>query len=124
MGVADRLVQHGYVPIDGGLWQLYRSAHALLHVSMTEGVPQVVLEAFAARLPVVATGVGGVSDLVSGRGLLAPPADPDAAAAALARLLADDELRGRLVESAQRAAGSHTLETECSRLAEFLSTNC
>lgn len=123
MGLDDRLVQHGYVPIDGGLWELYRGAHALLHVSLTEGVPQVILEAFAARLPVVATAVGGVGDLVAGSGLLAPPDDPAAAAAALGRLVADPELRSRLVESAGRVAADHTLEAECSRLAGFLSTN-
>lgn len=123
MGLGDRLVQHGYVPIDDGLWDLYRSAHALVHVSMTEGVPQVILEAYAARLPVVATAVGGVSDIVAGRGLLVPPGDPGAAAAALAQLLADDALRARLVESAQHAAARHTLEAECSRLVGILSTN-
>ena len=96
MGVGHRLVQHGYVPIDSGLWDLYRTAHVLLHVSMTEGAPQVILEAFAARLPVVATAVGGVPDLVAQRGLLAPPGDPAAAASALARIVADADLRGRL----------------------------
>jgi glycosyltransferase involved in cell wall biosynthesis len=123
LGVGDRVVQHGYVPIDGGLWDHYRAAHALLHVSMTEGVPQVILEAFAARLPVVATEVGGVGDLVAGRGLLAPTGDPDAAAAALTRLAADPDLRARLVTAAAAAAGAHTLEAECSRLAGFLSMN-
>jgi glycosyltransferase involved in cell wall biosynthesis len=123
MGVEHRLVQHGYVPVNGGLRDLYRSAHVLLHVSMTEGVPQVILEAFAARLPVVATAVGGVGDLVAERGLLMPPADPDAAAAAIARIVGDWGLRHRLVESAYQAAADHTLEAECSRLAAFLSTN-
>lgn len=121
LGVADRLRLRGHVPIDGGLWDIYRSAHALVHVSMTEGVPQVILEAFAARLPVVATDVGGVGQVVSGRGLVAPPQDPDAAAAALTRLVADPELRTRLVEAAQREAAEHTLPSECGRLAGFLS---
>ena len=123
LGVADRLRQRGYVPIDGGLWDLYRAGHALLHISMTEGVPQVILEAFAARLPVVATDVGGVGDLVGDRGLLVAPRDPDGAAAALARLVTDAPLRERLVAAAQREAADHTLEAECSRLAGFMSMN-
>jgi glycosyltransferase involved in cell wall biosynthesis len=123
LGVDSRLRQRGYVPIDGGLWDRYRAAHALLHVSLTEGVPQVILEAFAARLPVVATDVGGVGDLVTGRGLLVQPRDPEAAAAALSRLAQDAPLRERLIEAAQKAAADHTLEAECSRLAGFLSTN-
>ena len=120
MGVGHRLVQHGYVPIDSGLWDLYRTAHVLLHVSMTEGAPQVILEAFAARLPVVATAVGGVRDLVAQRGLLVPPGDPDAAATALARIVGDADLRDRLVESGHRTAAYHTLQAECRRLADFL----
>ena len=86
LGIDDRAVLHGHVPIDGGLWELYRGSHALLHVSLTEGVPQVLLEAFAARLPVVATAVGGVPQVVNGRGLLVPPANADAAARALESL--------------------------------------
>ena len=123
LGVEDRLDQRGYVPIDGGLWDLYRNAHALVHVSLTEGVPQVILEAFAARLPVVGTDVGGVSELLTDRGLVVGPEDPDAAANALARLIGDPALRQRLVDEAARAAGDHTLDAECARLAGFLSMN-
>jgi glycosyltransferase involved in cell wall biosynthesis len=123
IGVSDRLKQHGYVPIHEGLWGFYRGSHALLHVSMTEGVPQVILEAFAAGLPVVATDVGGVGNLVNGRGLLVEPSDPQAAAVALDRLVRDAPLRARLVDAARQAAADHTMEAECARLADFLSTN-
>jgi glycosyltransferase involved in cell wall biosynthesis len=123
LGVGDRLVQHGYVPIDGGLWDYYHHAQALVHVSMTEGVPQVILEAFAARLPVVASDVGGVGDLVTGRGLLMSPDDAEQAGRALARLIEDPELRESLIDAASQAAADHTLEAECSRLAGFLSMN-
>ena len=123
LGVEDRLRQRGYVPIDGGLWDLYRDAHALVHVSLTEGVPQVILEAFAARLPVVATDVGGVGDLVANRGLLVAPGDPEGAADALTRLIGDPELRHRLVDAAAQAAADHTLDAECARVAGFLSMN-
>ncbi len=123
LGVSDRIVQHGYVPIHEGLWDFYRSAHALLHVSMTEGVPQVILEAFAAGLPVVATDVGGVGDLVTGRGLLMAPSDALAAANALNRLAHDPLLRARLVDAARQAAADHTMELECARVADFLSAS-
>jgi glycosyltransferase involved in cell wall biosynthesis len=120
LGVDDRAQLHGHVPIDGGLWDLYRSSHALLHVSLTEGVPQVLLEAFAARLPIVATAVGGVPEFVRGSGLLVPPADAEAAANAVTRIGSDADLRQRLVETGVAAARDHTLEAECHRLASFL----
>ena len=123
LGVADQLVMHGYVPIDDGLWEYYREAHVLLHVSLTEGVPQVILEAFAAGLPVAATDVGGVAELVTGRGLVSPPSDAVASAGAVARIASDGGLRERLVAAAHAAAADHTIEAECSRVAGFLSMN-
>lgn len=120
LGVADRLQRVGHVPVDGPLWDRYRSAHVLLHVSLTEGVPQVLLEALAARLPVVATEVGGVGELVDGCGLLVPARDADAAARALTRMVTDAGLRDVCVEAGARRVADHTLDAECARLSAFL----
>jgi glycosyltransferase involved in cell wall biosynthesis len=120
LGVADRATLHGHVPIDDGLWALYRRCHALVHISLTEGVPQVLLEAFAARLPVVATAVGGVPELVRECGLLVPPDDAGAIVAALRRLTEEHDLRVRLVTNACARVREHTREAEVARLASFL----
>jgi glycosyltransferase involved in cell wall biosynthesis len=120
LGVGNDLTMHGHIGFGGPLWELYRSSHALLHVSMTEGMPQVLLEAFAARLPVVATAVGGVPEMATGRGLLIPPRDAEAAATALQRLLDHPDERERHVEAAAAYAAEHTLEAESGRLARFL----
>jgi glycosyltransferase involved in cell wall biosynthesis len=66
--------------------------------SRSEGLPVSVLEAMAARLPVVATAVGGLPELVveGQTGYLVSPGDPGALAAALRPLLADRDLRSRL----------------------------
>ena len=120
LGLVDRVTFHGYVPIDGGLWELYRESHALIHVSRTEGVPQVLLEAFAVRLPVVATEVGGVPSLVRHRGLLVGPDNARAAATCLQRLVDDRTLRDALVQRAAQEASAHTIEVECAALAAFL----
>ena len=77
----------------------------------TELQPLAVLEAMAVGLPVVATRVGGVAEMLDGGrlGLLVPPDDPPALAASLARLLEDpatgDEL-GRAAQAKVRAARS------------------
>jgi glycosyltransferase involved in cell wall biosynthesis len=67
-------------------------------VSPDEGMPNSILEAMAAGRPVVATRVGGIPDLVhDGRsGILTPPADPDAIAAALLTLTNSPETRSRM----------------------------
>jgi glycosyltransferase involved in cell wall biosynthesis len=120
LGVADRATLHGHVPVDGGLLSLYDRSHAFLHVSHTEGAPQVLLEAFARRLPVVATAVGGVPGLVDGCGLLVPPRDAQAAQDALSRLIEDRALREGLVECAVQRVREHTREAEGARLGAFI----
>ena len=120
LGVGTYADLRGYVPMNGGLGRFYRDCHLLLHVSWTEGVPQVLLEAFAARLPVVATAVGGVPHAAGGCALLVPPGDANAAASQLSRLAADPSLRARLTEAAADRARRHTLESETRRVSDFL----
>ena len=117
LGVEDHAELIGYVPLDAGLWDVYRSSHAFLHVSWTEGLPQVLLEAFAARLPMVATAVGGVPAIAEGAALLVPPGDAEAAAAALERLADDEALRSSLVEVGVQRVLERTREAELRRLA-------
>jgi glycosyltransferase involved in cell wall biosynthesis len=120
LGLLNRVELLGYVPIDGGLLDLYRSSHAFLHVSWTEGFPQVLVEAFATGLPTVATAVGGVPAAASGAAVLIEPGDALAAAQALQRIASDAQLREELIEAGLERAHAGTLETASKRLAEFL----
>lgn len=121
LGMAEHAELRGYVPIDGGLRDAYLDADAFLHVSWTEGVPQVLYEAFAARLPIVATDVGGVAAVAGGASLLIGPGDPAAAVASLERIAAQPTLREELTEAGAKRAAEHTLEAEAERTAAFLS---
>jgi glycosyltransferase involved in cell wall biosynthesis len=120
LGVADAVELRGFVTHEAGLRSAYREAHALAHVSWTEGLPQVLYEAFAAGLPVVATGVGGVPAATDGAALLVPPGDPEAVAQQLAMIGHDEGLRRRLVERGLGLVRAHTLESETRRVADFI----
>jgi glycosyltransferase involved in cell wall biosynthesis len=122
LGVRDELELRGYVSHGDGLRELYDTSHTLLHVSYTEGVPQVLFEAQAAGLPVVATDVGGVAAALGHgeRGLLVPPADAAAAAEACERLRRDPELRDVLIRRGLEFARSESIESQLDRLVAFL----
>jgi len=121
LGVADHAELRGYVALDDGLREMYRQSHALLHVSWTEGLPQVLFEAFAAALPVVATDVGGIAEAAGDAVVLIPRGDAEAAVRALRRIGTDAALRADLVEAGHRLAASTTIDAEARRVADFLS---
>jgi glycosyltransferase involved in cell wall biosynthesis len=120
LGVGENAELLGYVPFGDELDELYRTSHVLLHVSHTEGLPQVLLEGFAAATPVVATDVGGVGAAAGDAAVLIPPADAEAAATAVRRVVEDPELRAGLRAAGHRYALAHTAEKETGRVAEFL----
>lgn len=120
LGVLDKVEMMGHVPIDGGLQEIYRRSHMLAHVSWSEGVPQVLFEAFAAALPVVATQVGGVPDAVGDAALLVPPGDAEAVASALERVASDEALRETMIERGNQRVRTHTLEAESRKVVRFL----
>jgi glycosyltransferase involved in cell wall biosynthesis len=93
----------GAVPDARALLADYQFAILPSHM---EGLPNAVLEAMAAGLPVIATAVGGVPELVADRvtGILVPPRAPAALAVAIRELAGDPALRRRMGAAARRAA--------------------
>ena len=78
-----------------------------------ENLPLSLMEAMEAGRPILATAVGGVPELIDHgvNGLLVPPDDPKALAAAILRLEGDPALRKRLADEARlRAAEQFTAE--------------
>jgi glycosyltransferase involved in cell wall biosynthesis len=122
LGIDGLLTLDGYVPFGRPLLDLYRRADIFVHVSLTEGVPQVLVEALACGTPIVATAVGGVTQaLAEGRaGLLVPPGDAAALADAIDALVSDAELRARIVAYGRTLVRDLTLEAESARVANFI----
>ena len=85
------------------LRELYESTHVFVLPSRSEGLPMALLEAMAFGLPVVATRVGGIPDVIEHgeSGLLIQPARSVELTDALRRLSSDPRLRERLGKSAQ-----------------------
>jgi len=101
LGVSDRVRFLGAGTRDDVL-RLFRAADAVLVTSAWENLPHTVLEALAVGTPVIATAVGGIPEVVvdGENGLLVPPHDVDAIAAAVARLVREEDLRGALAAAA------------------------
>ena len=101
-GLDGRVRFAGALPRSGVLSQL-AGARAAVLASDWENLPHAAVEALAVGTPVVATAVGGVPEVVHDgeNGLLVPPQDPTALAAAMRSVLEDDALRDRLASAAQ-----------------------
>ncbi len=100
-GLADRVVLTGFRP---DLASILPELDVFLFTSKEEGLGSSILDAYACRVPVVATAAGGVPEVVSDgeTGLLAPIRDAAALAGRVRRLLEDSALRSRLVEAGAR----------------------
>jgi glycosyltransferase involved in cell wall biosynthesis len=122
LGVADAISYLGAQPIER-VHALEREHDVLLVPSLPgEGVPRVIVEAFAAGLPVVATTVAGIPGVVQHeqRGLLVPSADPSAMASAVKRLLTHDELRQRVIRAGLEFARANTIEAQTDVIVETI----
>jgi glycosyltransferase involved in cell wall biosynthesis len=125
-GIAERLEWLGAQPQDVVL-RHYRSADLFVLAGRVaadgdrDGLPNVLLEALSQRLAVIATAVGGVSELIEHEvtGLLVEPGDADALAAAITRLIGDPARRSALgAAGAARVRRDFDLEACIRPLAE------
>jgi glycosyltransferase involved in cell wall biosynthesis len=107
LGLERNVFWHGWMDRDQ-LAAFYRSCDCLLHPALYEGLPNAVLEAMAAGVPVIASDIPGNSDLIADNetGYLCPLGDEHAFSTLLIRLAGDSELCRRLGRSARRLVES------------------
>jgi glycosyltransferase involved in cell wall biosynthesis len=115
--VAERVIALPHVPA-ATLNALYHAARIYLHPSYYEGFGIPLLEAMAARIPVVTSSVSSLPEVAGDAALLVDPADPEAIATALLRLDADEALRARLIAAGERRLELFTWERCAKRTLE------
>ena len=106
---------------------MLRAADVFVHPSRLEGLPLAILEAMAAGLPVVASSVGGIPEaVVDGEtGVLVPPGDPSALAAALLRVLESPDKGAALgARGHARARAEFSLERMTERYRDLYGEQC
>lgn len=114
-------------PGGADLRPFYRQASVLALSSLREGLPNVVLEGMACGVPVAATAVGGIPEVVEqGRtGLLSPVSDPKALAASFVRLLSDEDMQERMARQARAVAlEKYSMSAMVARHEELLTRLC
>jgi glycosyltransferase involved in cell wall biosynthesis len=121
MGIADRLVFAGFASQDGVRAHLLRSDIFILP-SFAEGVPVSLMEAMACGVPVIATHVGGIAELIeSGEtGLLVPASDAVALRDAIAKYIDDYGLREKVSrQGREKVMSDFNLDKEVDKLAQL-----
>lgn len=101
--------------------QVYHQADILVNPSISEAFGMTVVEGMASGLPVVATRVGGMTELIepSGAGRLVPHSDAGALADALEGLAGDSSLRAEMGRAGQAGAAAYAWERVAARLLAF-----
>ena len=119
LGIADRVIFTGFLEDIGAVLSLLDVV--LLASTIPEACPRTIIEAMGAGVPVIATPLGGSKELVTPEtGILVPPEDADAFAAAIAQLAEDNERRKRMGETCRLRAEHLFCATQNARLTEDL----
>jgi len=104
-GAGDHLVYAPIMPVEDSAAVVAASRGVVLPMT-TESSGLAALDALAAGVPVVASAVGALPDLVGTAGILVEPRDPDRMAAALAAAWSDESVRAGIVEAARERAAT------------------
>jgi glycosyltransferase involved in cell wall biosynthesis len=121
----DRITLRGFVP-HAEVPAVLRSLDLLVLPSVYEEMGSVLAEAMACGLPVVASDVGGIPDVVQDgeTGILVPPGDVEALSKALDGVLGDDELRSRLGATARRRSQRYSWPGLAAHVEELYRAAC
>jgi glycosyltransferase involved in cell wall biosynthesis len=122
LGIADRVCFLGSYPWGSDLLELIRRHQCLVLPSFTEGLPLVLMESMSQGVPVIASSVGGIPEVVRHgvNGLLFPRGDVSALAAAIDRVISDPGLRYELALAGLCVAKLNTSEIQYGNAVNFI----
>jgi len=116
LGLGERVIYAGRVECVADYLQLF---DVFVLPSLSESMPNALLEAVCFGLPVVATRVGGVPEMVQDNGLLVPAKDAPALETALLQLCADEKQRKTFAQASRKLAGRFTMENKVNQTLEI-----
>jgi glycosyltransferase involved in cell wall biosynthesis len=121
-GFGDRVRFRGFRRLGDELFECYREADLFVTASLFEGFPRVIWEAMANSLPVVATRVGAIPGRLEHErdALLVEPHNTGALANAMRRVIADGELRRRLIRHGRELAARNTAAAKARELLDAI----
>lgn len=110
--IGDRVNWEGYKSYGPEMWGYLRTHDIFVLPSLSEGTPRVLVEARANSLPIIATSVGGIPTSVTDGvdGILVPPKDSEAIAAAIDKMVVDGDLRRELIRSGLQSVRKWTID--------------
>jgi glycosyltransferase involved in cell wall biosynthesis len=122
LGIQPFVHFHGFAVMGPALNTHYNSADIFCLPSLSEGSPKVVLEALAHSLPVVATKVGNIPQMLDNgnRGILVPTQNAEALAQAIVTIIDNKEFRQRCIHEGFNFARQHHVSTFVARMADTM----
>jgi glycosyltransferase involved in cell wall biosynthesis len=120
LGISDRVEFLGYIPAER-IADEYAAAEIFCGLSRSEALGNVFLEAQAAGCAIVATGIGGIVDVVTAgeQGFLVPVDDVSATSIMLEKILSDSEIRYRLADNGIANANDYDWKDIASQYAKL-----
>ena len=122
---ANHLENHVFFPgymDQSGIFEQLKKSDIFVLPSLSEGTPRVIVESRSQGVPTIASNVGGIpSSLQDGLdGILVPPKNPPAIAAAIDRIIEDGEFRRRIIQGGYNAVKNFTLELFIDKVTNIL----
>ena len=117
----EKIIFHGFFSGEK-LNRLYCLADVFVFPSLWEGFGMVLLEAMQFKLPIIASNVAAIPELVKDgyNGLLVPPGDPESLSLAIKKLIENPEMRKEMGERGYQKASSYTWDKSCKQFYEII----